>query len=63
VVCLCFSKHDNIITDIERTLDVMNVLIDDILENLAGRFSAEIEPGISAQSFVGGKCSDIAALW
>ncbi len=60
---LRFSKYDNVITDVEHSRNVTNLLANNILENFTGRVRAKIQSGISSQPFVSCKRRDATTFW
>ena len=53
-------ENYNVIPDVSTSLDGLNDLLDCVLEDFRAGGDTEIESGISLQTFMGGKSSDVA---
>ena len=60
---LGFCEHDDIITDVQHSLNVMNLLTNGVLEYLTCQIGTKIQSGVPFQAFVGGECGYVSALW
>ena len=47
MVSLGLSEHNHIVTDVEQARDVSELILDDLLEDLAGSVGAKVELGVS----------------
>ena len=59
----CLPEYNDIITDVDGSWYVSNLLTDDVLEDFACRVGAEVQPRVPPQAVMSCKRGDIPALW
>ena len=59
MVGLCLPKDNDVVTDVECTGDISELVLNGLLKNLTGRVSAKIESSVPPESLVCCECGDI----
>ena len=62
VVSLCLPEDNNIITDVECTGNISELVLNGLLKDLAGRGSAKVESTVPPESLVRCVRSDVSTL-
>ena len=62
MVGLCLPKDNDIVTDVECTGDISELVLNGLLKNFTGGVSAKIESSVPPESFVHCECGDVSTL-